>query len=272
MGSFFFFFWKCGIYCLELFFLKKMWRKVFLYLWIFFEKKKTSIFRKLSFFFFRKCGAKYFYTYTPYYLVRGSRWLCTQNLYANFGPWLTRHPNVNKWINSQDLLIFSKFHGHILKNQTMLFRTFISALEKTGVGLKKQAANFYFNFTQRRVVQYSCFDFFTSAKWRYFQLSWLWNTYLSNKMYCNPRPLWTTQDAKFPKHLFWGLKNLYQIWLTRPTTLVGWGGGGRGRVGGAVLWNFYMILLNWELQIYANIAHQNPVDTLLQNLSVFTCL
>ena len=34
----------------------------------------------------------------------------------------------------------------------MLFSTtFISASEKIGVGLKKQAANFYFNFTRRRV-------------------------------------------------------------------------------------------------------------------------
>ena len=29
----------------------------------------------------------------------------------------------------------------------------------------------------------------------------------------------------------------------------------------AVFWNFYMILLNRELQIYANVAYQNPVDT-----------
>ena len=45
----------------------------------------------------------------------------------------------------------------------MLFpTTFISASEKIGVGLKKKhAANFYFNFTRRRVVQYSCFDLFT---------------------------------------------------------------------------------------------------------------
>ena len=95
-------------------------------------------------------------------------------------PWLTRHPNVNKWINSPDSLIFSKFDRHILKSRTVLFpATFVSTSEKIGVGLKKQAANFYFNFTWRRVVQYSCFDFFTRAKWRYFQLFWLWNTYLT---------------------------------------------------------------------------------------------
>ena len=255
------------------FFFKNCGGKYF-YTWEFFVKKKKRLLSSGSFlfFFFRKCGAKYFYTYTPYYLVRGSRWLCTQNLYANFGPWLTRHPNVNKWINSQDLLIFSKFHGHILKNQTMLFRTFISASEKTGVGLKKQAANFYFNFTQRRVVQYSCFDFFTSAKWRYFQLSWLWNTYLSNKMYCNPRPLWTTQDAKFPKHLFWGLKNLYQIWLTRPTTLVGrgeWEGEGWGRSIMKLLYDFAQLRAS---NICKHSTSKPCWHTLLQNLSVFTCL
>ena len=48
------------------------------------------------------------------------------------------------------------------KNRTILFpKPFISTSEKIGVGLKKQAAIFYFNFTRRRVhvVQYSCFDF-----------------------------------------------------------------------------------------------------------------
>ena len=120
-------------------------------------------------------------SHKPGNLIRGSCWLCTQNLYANFRPWFTRHPKDNKRINSPDLLIFSKFHRHILKNRTMLFPTiFISASEKIGMGLKKQATNFYFIFTQRRVVQYSCFDFFFSnAKWRYFQLSGLWDTYLT---------------------------------------------------------------------------------------------
>ena len=44
---------------------------------------------------------------------------------------------------------------------------------------QKQVANFYFHFTRRRVVQYSCFDFFYQCKKRYFQLSGLWNTYLT---------------------------------------------------------------------------------------------
>ena len=106
---------------------------------------------------------------TPGNLVRGSNWLCTQNLYANFQPWLTRHPNVNKWVSSPDLPIFSKFHRHILKNWRMLFpKTFISALEKIDVGLKKQAANFSFSFTGRRIVWYSCFDFFFKCKMKVF--------------------------------------------------------------------------------------------------------
>ena len=43
----------------------------------------------------------------------------------------------------------------------MLFlTTFNSASQNIGVGLEKQAADFYFDFTQRRVVRYSCFDFF----------------------------------------------------------------------------------------------------------------
>ena len=47
----------------------------------------------------------------------------------------------------------------------MLFpATFISASEKIGVDLKKQAANLYFNFIRRKVVQYSCLDFFPIAK------------------------------------------------------------------------------------------------------------
>ena len=60
------------------------------------------------------------------------------------------------------------------KKRIMLFpATFISASEK-------QAANFFlFNFTRRRVVRYSCFDFFSSEKWRYFLLPGLWNTYLA---------------------------------------------------------------------------------------------
>ena len=69
-----------------------------------------------------------------------------------------------KWVSSPDLLIFRQFHRHILKNGTMLFpATFISTSEKIGVGLEKQRAIFFFNFTQRWVVQYSCFDFFSSA-------------------------------------------------------------------------------------------------------------
>ena len=52
--------------------------------------------------------------FTPDNLVSGNRWLYTQNPYASFRPWLTRHPNVNKRIRSLDSLIFSKFHRHIL--------------------------------------------------------------------------------------------------------------------------------------------------------------
>ena len=41
--------------------------------------------------------------------------------------------------SSPDLLTFSQFHRHILKNLTMLFLTiFSSASEKIGVGLKKK--------------------------------------------------------------------------------------------------------------------------------------
>ena len=62
----------------------------------------------------------------------------------------------------------------------MLFAaTLISMSVKIGVGFEKPAAIFYFNFTRRLVVQYSCFDFFSSAIWRYFQLAGLWNTYLT---------------------------------------------------------------------------------------------
>ena len=126
---------------------------------------------------------------TPGNLVRGSRWLCTQNPYANFRLWLTRHPNVNKQVSSPDLLGFlGQFHRHILKNWTVLFpTTFISTSEKIGMSLEEQAAIFYFSFTWRWVVRYSSFDFFSSAIWRYFQLSGLWNTYLIYlfKTHCN---------------------------------------------------------------------------------------
>ena len=62
----------------------------------------------------------------------------------------------------------------------MLFpTTFIFTSEKIGVGLEKQAAIFYFSFSRRWVFRYSCFDFFFNAIWGYFQLSGLWNTYLT---------------------------------------------------------------------------------------------
>ena len=120
-------------------------------------------------------------------LVRDSRWLCTQYLYVNIQPWLTRHPNVNKWVSSPYLLIWSQFHRHILKNQTVLFpTTFISASEKISVGLKKQAANFQFNFTGRKVARYSCFDFFPQCKMVFtaiWAMKYLFN--ISNKTFCN---------------------------------------------------------------------------------------
>ena len=65
---------------------------------------------------------------TPGNLVRGSCWLHTQNLYASFRSWLTRHPNVNKRIHSPDSLFFSKFHRHIL-NQ--------SAVGAAGLGIRR---------------------------------------------------------------------------------------------------------------------------------------
>ena len=66
--------------------------------------------------------------FTPGNLVRGTRWLRTQILYANFRPWLTRHPNLNKRMHSPDFVIFSKFHRHIL-NQ--------SALGAGGLGIRR---------------------------------------------------------------------------------------------------------------------------------------
>ena len=58
-----------------------------------------------------------------------------------------RHPNISKRVSSPDVLIFRQFHRHILKNRTMLFpATFISTLEKIGVGLEKQVAIFLFQF------------------------------------------------------------------------------------------------------------------------------
>ena len=81
--------------------------------------------------------------------------------------------------------IFHPFHRHILKNRTVLFpTTFISTSEKIGMSLEEQAAIFYFSFTWRWVVRFSSFDFFSSAIWRYFQLSGLWNTYLIYQIRC----------------------------------------------------------------------------------------
>ena len=64
-----------------------------------------------------------------------------------------RHPNVNKRVSSPDLLIFSQIHRHILKKKiNVIPKNFISVSEKDDVGLEKQATNFIFNFTRRRVV------------------------------------------------------------------------------------------------------------------------
>ena len=69
-------------------------------------------------------------------------WMCIGTL-----PHLVRGKGVASGfvhkISKCRLLIFSQIHRHILKNQIMLFpRTFIFALKKIDVGLKKQVANF----------------------------------------------------------------------------------------------------------------------------------
>ena len=154
----------------------------------------------------------------PGILVRGSRWLCTQNLYANFRPWLTRHANVNKRVSSPDLLIFSQFHRHILKDQTMLFpTTFISASEKIGVWASKSKLQIFDYISPGQGKSdipvstfFQCKMTVCSAIWA---MKYLFN--ISNKMYCNLRLRWNTQDANYPKHLFGGLKYLCRIWLTK---------------------------------------------------------
>ena len=99
------------------------------------EIKNAAI---LKIFFLSSLKQRSFDSNTPGNLVRGSRCLCTKNPYANFRPWLTRHPYVNKRISSPDLLMCRQFHRHNLKNQTMLFpATFITTSEKIGVGLEK---------------------------------------------------------------------------------------------------------------------------------------
>ena len=111
-------------------------------------------------------------SYTPGNLVRGSCWLCTQNLYANFRPWLTRHSNVNKRVSSPDLLIFRQFHRHILKNQTVLFpATSVSTPEKIRVG-------YFFLFQFHPEMGSPVFLFWLLLQCN-FQLSGLWNTYLT---------------------------------------------------------------------------------------------
>ena len=69
----------------------------------------------------------------------------------------------------------------------LLPTTFISASEKIGVGLKKkQVANFYFNFTRRKVLRYSCFVFFSfffQCKMRVFSSIWTMK-YLTFQIRC----------------------------------------------------------------------------------------
>ena len=64
---------------------------------------------------------------------------------------------------------------------------------------------------------------FTSAIWRYFQLSGLWNTYLTYQTRHTATHVHfeVHKMLNFPKHLFWGLKCLCRLWLMRPTTPYG---------------------------------------------------
>ena len=66
----------------------------------------------------------------------------------------------------------------ILKNLAVLFATiYIPASVKIGVKINRQVSDFKFNFSRRKVVRDCCFDLFSSADWRHFQLSGLYNTY-----------------------------------------------------------------------------------------------
>ena len=120
-------------------------------------------------------------------------------------------------------IYFRQFQRQILKTQTILFpKSFISTSEKTVLGLKKQAANFYFNFTQRKAVRYSCFDFFSSEKWRYFQLSGLWITYLTYHIRRTATNVYTEIHKMLNFPSIPGTWNICaKIWLTRPITPYG---------------------------------------------------
>ena len=118
---------------------------------------------------------------TPGNPVRGSRQLCTQNLSANFRPWLSRHPNSkefphsHKRVSCPNLLIFSHFIAIFWKIRTMLFpTTFISAQEKMGVSLKtkKKKKDIFFNllspwegYTDIPVLIFQCKMKVFSAIW-----------------------------------------------------------------------------------------------------------
>ena len=157
-------------------------------------------------------------------LKRGSCWLCTQNPLRKLQAMTYETSKCQQTGNfSWFIDFFHQFHKHLLKNRTMLFpATFISTSKKIGMGLEKQAAIFYFNFTRRWVVRYSCFDFFQCSI-KVFSTIWtmkyLFN--ITNKTHCKLCLRWNTEDAKFPKHLFRGLKYLCRIWLTSHTTPYG---------------------------------------------------
>ena len=124
---------------------------------------------------------------------------CKFSWFIDFSP-ISKTPFENS-----DNAIPSNFHFYV---------------EKDRHGFGRTSGYFLFQFHPEMG---SPISIFSSAVWRYFQLSGPWNTYfnISNKTLCNLCLRWNTEDAKFPKHLFRGLKYLCRIWLMSHTNPYG---------------------------------------------------
>ena len=115
--------------------------------------------------------------------------------------------DIQMSINGLVLLIyciFGQFHTYFEKSDNDFPNNFYFCSGKNRCGLENKKKTGWLivllNFTRRRVVQYSCFDFFPVRNKRIFLAVWamkyLFN--ILNKTYCNLRPVEIHKMLNFP--------------------------------------------------------------------------